>query len=253
MSQEELIRRYRRWYAILLRLYSQRFYDRFGAGMEQTFTDLLRERAVEKRGLFAYTCWMFIETSAGIVKENIMSINLQSKNLVRTAIVTAFILLLPLLAMQVTDEVSWNLADFAVAGVLLFGAGLIVELVATKGGNSAYRAAVGIAVVAALLLIWTNLAVGLVGNEDNPANLIYAGVLAIGFIGAIIGRLQPDGMARALLATALAQAVASVIALVLDATMAVLVINAFVLMLFAGSAALFRRAQFNGLDAKAMV
>ena len=139
---------------------------------------------------------------------------MQNKNIIRIALVTAFILLLPLLAMQFTDEVVWDLADFAVAGVLLFGAGLTYELVARKGGTIAYRAAVGVAVAAALLLVWMNLAVGLIGTEDNPANLMYVGVLAVGIIGAVIARFQPHGMARALFATALAQMLVPVIALI---------------------------------------
>ena len=126
----------------------------------------------------------------------------------------ALILLLPLLAMQFTDEVRWDLADFVVAGSLLFGARLTYELVARTMANIAYRAAVGVAVAAALILVWVNLAVGLIGTEDNPANLMYIGVLAIGIIGAIIARFQPHGMARALVATALAQTLVAVIALI---------------------------------------
>jgi len=80
--------------------------------------------------------------------------------------------------MQFTDEVVWDLADFVVAGVFLFGAGLTYKLIARKGSNIAYRVAVGVAVATALLLIWMNLAVGLIGNEGNPANLMYIGVLA---------------------------------------------------------------------------
>src|SRR4030066_762752 len=72
----------------------------------------------------------------------------------------AFILLLPLLAMQITDEVVWDLADFAVAGALLVGTGLLYELAARQTGNIAYRSAVGVAVVTALILVWMNLAVG---------------------------------------------------------------------------------------------
>jgi hypothetical protein len=49
-----------------------------------------------------------------------------------------------------------------------------------------------------------NLAVGIIGSEDNPANLMYGGVLAVGIIGAIIARFEPHGMARALVATTLA-------------------------------------------------
>lgn len=50
-----------------------------------------------------------------------------------------------------------------------------------------------------------NLAVGLIGNEENLANLMYIGVLAVGLIGAAIARLEPGGMARVLFAMALAQ------------------------------------------------
>ena len=43
---------------------------------------------------------------------------------------------------------------------------------------------------------------------------MYFGVLAVGVIGAIVARLQSSGMARALFATALAQALVPVIALI---------------------------------------
>lgn len=62
---------------------------------------------------------------------------------------TAVLMLLPLFAMQVTDEVDWGVADFAIFGAMLVGAGGTYELAARMTGNSAYRAAVGIAVVAA--------------------------------------------------------------------------------------------------------
>lgn len=57
--------------------------------------------------------------------------------------------------------------------------------------STAYRFAVGLALTAAFLIVWLNAAAGLIGIEDDdPANLLYVGVLAIGFIGAIIARLQ---------------------------------------------------------------
>ena len=95
---------------------------------------------------------------------------MKNKNIIRIALVTAFILLMPLVAMQFSAEVDWNLFDFVVAGTLLFGSGLTYELIASKAGNTAYRAAVGVAVAAALLLVWINLAVGIIGSEDNPVN-----------------------------------------------------------------------------------
>ena len=130
------------------------------------------------------------------------------------ALAAAFILLLPLLAMQITDEVVWDLADFAVAGALLVGTGLMYGLAAREAGNIAYRAAVGVALAAALLLVWINLAVGIIGEPDELANLMYIRVLAVGITGAIIARFRPDAMAPALFATALAQALVAVIALI---------------------------------------
>ncbi|MBC8165563.1 MAG: hypothetical protein H7Y20_06800 [Bryobacteraceae bacterium] len=169
------------------------------------------------------------------------------RSAVGIVLAAAFILLLPLLAMQITDEVVWDLADFAVAGALLVGTGLMYELAARKAGNIAYRAAVGVALAAALLLVWINLAVGIIGNEDNPANLMYIGVLAVGIIGAIIARFQPHGMARALFATALAQALVVVIALIagkqhspISSVSEILGLNGIFIALFLGSAWLFR-------------
>jgi hypothetical protein len=108
--------------------------------------------------------------------------------------------------------VVWGVADFAVFGSLLVGAGVTCEMVVRKTGDSAYRFAIGVAVTAAFLVVFVNGAVGVIGNEDNDANLMYGGVLAIGIIGALIARFQPHGMARALSATALAQALVAVVA-----------------------------------------
>lgn len=164
--------------------------------------------------------------------------------MLRVAFVTGLLLLVPLVAMQFTDEVRWNLADFLVAGALLFGAGATYQLLATRTENLAYRAGAGVAVAAALMLVWANLAVGLIGSEDNLANLMYLGVLAVGIAGALVARFQPRGMARALFAMALAQALVAMIALGLPSSrpLELVAINGFFVALFAGSAFLFRRA-----------
>jgi hypothetical protein len=169
----------------------------------------------------------------------------------RIAIWAAFvtlILLLHLLAMQVTDQVRWSLADFVMAGAVLFGAGLTYELIAGMTTNISYRAAVGVAVVAALFLVWLSLGVGIIGRDGDPANLMYFGVLAVGIIGAFIARFRPGGMARALLATALAQTSVAVVALIAglgypySGPLEISVLNGFFVALFVGSAWLFRRA-----------
>jgi hypothetical protein len=153
----------------------------------------------------------------------------------------ALLLLLPLLAMRFTDEVDWDLADFAIFGAMLAGACGTYELAARMTGNNAYRAAVGVALAAAFILIWMNLAVGIIGNEDNPANLMYGGVLAVGIIGAVIARFRPHGMARALVATALAQASVAVIALIAGSGNTLILTGVFVA-LWLTSARLFRKA-----------
>ena len=161
----------------------------------------------------------------------------------------ALILLLPWFAMQFTDQVNWDVADFAVFGALLVGAGVTYELAARMTGNTAYRCAAGIALAAAFILVWVNGAVGIIGNEGDDANLICFGVLAVGIIGAIIARFQPDGMARALFATALAQALVAVIALSagLGSDMPawqrkILILTGFFAALWLISAWLFRKA-----------
>ena len=97
-----------------------------------------------------------------------------------------------------------------------------------------------------MLIVWLNAAAGLIGIEDDdPANLLYVGVLAIGFIGAIIARLQPRGLARALFATALAQALVGAMALKLPNTASfvqIVILHGVFVVLFAGAALLFRYA-----------
>ena len=116
-------------------------------------------------------------------------------------------------------------------------------------GNTAYRAAVGVAVAAAFILIWMNLAVGIIGSEDNPANLMYVGVLAVGIVAAVIARFRPRGMAHALVAMAVAQALVAVIALAAGLgsegenwPQVIVVLNGFFAALWLISAWLFRRA-----------
>ncbi len=159
------------------------------------------------------------------------------------------ILLLPLFAMQVTDQVVWDAADFVIFGALLLGVGVTYELAARQTGNTAYRSAVGVALAAAFILVWVNGAVGVIGTERDDANLMYAGVLAVGIIGAFIARFQPHGMARALFATALAQALVAAIALIAGLgssgpswPLDILILTGFFAALWLLSAWLFRHA-----------
>jgi hypothetical protein len=75
------------------------------------------------------------------------------------------ILLLPLLAMQFTQEVNWTLFDFMVAGGLLLGACLAFEFLARRVATRTHRIVVGIAIGMILLLVWVELAVGIFGTR----------------------------------------------------------------------------------------
>lgn len=112
--------------------------------------------------------------------------------------------------------------------------------------DTAYRFAASVALGTAFVIVWLNAAAGLIGIEDDdPANLMYVGVLGIGFVGAIIARFQARGLARALFATALAQALVGGIALTYPNTasaVAIVVLHGVFVALFVGSALLFRYA-----------
>jgi hypothetical protein len=118
----------------------------------------------------------------------------------------ASLLLVPLVAMQFTDEVAWTGFDFLVASVLLGVVGAGLEMAMRLSRDWIYRAAFAVAVGAGFLTIWVNLAVGMIGAEDNPANLVFLWVLMVATIGAIIARFRADGMAFAMASTAAAQA-----------------------------------------------
>lgn len=168
---------------------------------------------------------------------------------VSAAAIAASLLLMPLTAMLLTDEMKWSPFDFIAAWILFFSAGLAYKLIARKMENKTYKAAVGLAAATALFLVWSNLAVGLIGNENNPANWMYIGVLAIGFLGSIIARLQPKGMAKVLFIMALAHALIAAIALIARLDIApessvveILGVNGFFAVLWVGSALLFWNA-----------
>lgn len=111
-----------------------------------------------------------------------------------------------------------------------------------------YQLAIGLALVTVLILVWLSLGVGIIGKDGDPANLMYFGVIAVGIIGSCIVRFQPEGMAVALFATAIAQALVAAIALIAglgrpwSGPAEILLLNGFFVALFAGSAWLFRQA-----------
>ena len=114
----------------------------------------------------------------------------------------ALLLLLPAVTMQFTDQVDWTAFDFVFAAILLGGTGLLFELIVRRSPNLAYLLAATAAVANCFFLFWTTGAVGVIGSEDHPANLVYIGVIFLALIGAIAAAFRPSGMARVMLACA---------------------------------------------------
>lgn len=144
---------------------------------------------------------------------------------------------------------NWTLFDFVVMGAMLLGAGGAYAFLRRRANSGSYRFGVAVAIAAAFLLVWLNGAVGIIGSENNDANLMYFGVIAVAIAGAIMARFRPPGMALAMYATAGAQAAVAAIAIVADLgpdapkwPADILVLTAFFVALWVLAGRLFRRA-----------
>jgi hypothetical protein len=152
----------------------------------------------------------------------------------------ALLLLLPLVAMQFDSGVNWTLSDFVFAGVLIGSVGLAFELAVRMTRSVPYRAGAGLALAAAFLIVWANGAVGMIGSEDNPFNLLFAGVILLALAGAIAARFRSAGMALAMTAAAIAHGAVAIAGMVSDPRGGILSLAFAAPWLL--SAALFRKA-----------
>ena len=91
------------------------------------------------------------------------------RSAVRVALVTTAVLLVPLVAMQFTEEVNWSPFDFVFAAALLGGTGLLLELAVRKPSRFAYRVATTAVGVGAIVL----------GQVDDAPGLVLFGLLLI--------------------------------------------------------------------------
>ena len=162
------------------------------------------------------------------------------------------LLLLPAIAMQFTGEVQWTLSDFLVAAMMLAILGLGIELTVRVTRNSLHRAGAAVALLSGFLVIWINGAVGIIGNEDHPANLMFFGVIALAIAGSFICRFRARGMARNMAMTGLAQLTAPLIAIAIWSLpvtvdlVKTLIFNAGLAGFWLASAWLFRQAAESG-------
>jgi hypothetical protein len=173
------------------------------------------------------------------------------KQILSVAIATISILMLPFIAMMFTNEVNWSPADFIVMGCLLMAAGTGYVVVANLSESLTYKLATAIAVLGGFVLLWANLAVGLIGSSGNPANLLYLLVFITAIAGALRSKLTAKGMAKTMFATAGLQMLIPMIAwtfwpgsLLQDTELfQVLVLNGFFAGLFFCSGLLYRRVK----------
>lgn len=164
-------------------------------------------------------------------------------------LLTAGILTIPLIAMQFTSEVNWTFGDFLIMGILLFSTGTAYVLISRVSSTLTYRLAVGTGIGTGFFLMWSNMAVGLIGSEDNLINVAYFGLIAVGFAGALVARFQPKGMTLVMGAIAVSQMAIAGYALLTGAqdlphssVGQILGVNAFFTVFWVASALLFRQA-----------
>ncbi|MFD0836857.1 hypothetical protein ACFQ0I_13850 [Mariniflexile aquimaris] len=87
-----------------------------------------------------------------------------NKRLIGILLFVTILLAIPLIAMQFSNEVNWTLSDFVVAATLLFGAGLLLELVLRHLKKPKNRILLVAIIIVLLLIIWIELAVGIFGT-----------------------------------------------------------------------------------------
>ena len=170
-----------------------------------------------------------------------------SQSILWVILITALLLCIPLVAMLFTDEVNWSVVDFIIMGILIFSTGFSYVLLTRLSSNIIYLAAVALAIGSTFLLIWVNLAVGLIGSGPNAANLMYIGIVAIVIIGTFLSRFTMKRMERVMFTAAIALVLFAVIQLLAkmyeysgSSVGEIIKVNAFFATLFAVAGLLFR-------------
>lgn len=186
---------------------------------------------------------------------------MQNKTRLVVWFIVAVLILLISVAMlfpPYTDEVQVGEA-IAYASILLIVGGVYELWQWLRTRSRLYHLAFGLGLAGLFLLGCVSGAVGIIGSENNPVNLMYWGVPVVMFIGSLASRFRPRGLARTLLTTALVQFLVPVVALMSSpdvswgnaGVIGVFVVNSMFAALFVGSALLFRRASILGSNINA--
>jgi|SRR5688572_21086457 len=176
-----------------------------------------------------------------------------SHSVIGVVLVTVLILMIPLVAMQFTDEVKWGLADFIIMGALIFSTGMGFILITRSSPNIAYKIAAALTFATAFLMVWANLAVGLIGSGPNPGNLMYMAVPAVAIVGTFLSNFNPNGMERTMYVTTFILVLVTLIAFFANmdeypssSAKDILTVSGFFAMLFMVSGLIFRLAAHHG-------
>ena len=87
-----------------------------------------------------------------------------AKSLLVVALVTAAILMIPLVAMQFTAEVNWTGSDFVAGGVLLALTGLALTFALRRVRSAKGRLLAAAVIGLGFLYLWAEMAVGIFTN-----------------------------------------------------------------------------------------
>lgn len=170
------------------------------------------------------------------------------KPVITVSAVTLSLLLIPFIGMQVSDEVNWTFSDFLIMGILLFVTGLSVLLVLKMANNIVTKLAFAMAIGTTFLMIFANLAIGLIGSGPHAGNLMYIVVYGVAIIGTLLYFSNTEKMATVMFST-----VGSILLLVIIAFVAgmqnypassaqeILVVNGFFAALYTIAGTLFKK------------
>lgn len=172
---KSLVKQSERFYDFLLRLYPKDFQQEFGQEMKFVFSENLADafQANGRQGalyVWTKTCTDICRSVITQHLENHKGKNFMknyktemsvSNRILRVFLITAGVLAVPFIGMQVSSEMNWSLGDFVIIGVLVAGAGAAYELISSQFKNPQHRTLVAIMVTSAVVLIWIELAVGI--------------------------------------------------------------------------------------------
>jgi hypothetical protein len=178
--------------------------------------------------------------------------HMKTKDYLIIALVPLALLLIPFTGQLTVEGWNWTWHDFLFAWVVFSVATFVFRLIVSrKFANLAYKAGAALAVLTGFLVFWVTAAVQIIG-DDNPANILYLGVILTGLIGVGLARFEPRGMANAAYATAAANFLVPVIGYLVaphefsPGVVPVFFLNGCFVLMFVVSGLLFRYSAGQG-------